>query len=165
MNIVSKIKTVGKITEKVVKVLDRVDVPEVVKSKTDFINADQTVHTLTRLNNELKATIEVAKRPFLDEIQKIDGETKDTRDAIATGIDTGKELMVKYFERFPNTELEAGTTMAIVKDLEIVDIAKVPEKYYEIAKAAILKDIAAGVKVPGVKINETYQVKITEKKY
>ena len=165
MKIVSKIRTVGKIVEKVYDQLKAVEVPEKVVSHVEFAEADKTAHELSKLNNELKATIEVAKEPFLKELKKIDTETKETRDTISDGIESTKSLMVKWFERYPNTELEAGTTMAVVKDIEITDISKVPEEYYEIAKAAILKDLSAGKKIPGVKLTESYQVRITEKKF
>lgn len=165
MNIVSKVRTVSKITEVVEKELAKIEIPETVISTEDFQKADVTVHEVTRLNNQLKATIETAKEPFLKEIKKIDTETKDVRDAIAEGIETVKDLMKKYFTRFPKTKLEAGTVMAVVKAVEITDISKVPEEYYDVDKTKILKALADGVKVPGAKLVEEYQIRITEKKY
>jgi hypothetical protein len=165
MNIVSKVRTVSKITEVVEKELSKVDIPESVVSKVDFQKADVSVHEVTRLNNQLKATIETAKEPFLKEIKKIDTETKGVRDAIAEGIESIKDLMKKYFTRYPETKLEAGTVMAVVKAVEITDISKVPEEYYDVDKTKILKALQDGVKVPGAKLVEEYQIRITEKKY
>ena len=165
MYIVSKIRTVGKVVEAAVKQLACVDVPEKVVSKAEFIETDKTVHALARISNQLNATIATAKAPLLEQIQKIDAETVDTRTVISDGIESAKSLMTKYFERFPSTTLEAGTTMAVVRDIEVLDISVVPAKYFAIAKAAILKDISAGTIVPGVKITSKYQVRITEKQY
>ena len=165
MKIVSKVRTVSKITEVVEKELDSVEIPDSVVSKVDFIQTDKSVHIVARLNNQLAATIETAKRPFLDELKKIDEETKWVRDGIAEGIEMGKALMVKYFKKYPTTELEAGTIMAEVDGLEIADDAVIPSEYYEINKKQIIKALKDGVKIKGVKLSKDYQVRITEKKY
>jgi hypothetical protein len=156
---------VSKLTEEVEKELEKIEAPDVVVSKVEFVSADESVHEFSRLNNKLKATIEIAKEPFLTQIKKIDTETKYTRDALAEGIETIKTLMTKYFTRFPNTELQAGTVMAVVKDVVITDISKVPEEYYDINNGKILAALKAGTIIPGVKLDEKFQIRITEKKY
>lgn len=166
MKIVSKVRTVSKITEEVEKELNTVEAPDVVRSHADFNQADKSVHTVCRLNNKLAATIETAKRPFLDQLQKIDAETKPVRDVISEGITTIKEMMVKYFEKHPDTAiLEAGTVMAVVDDVTIAEGTKIPEEYYSVDKKKLIKALKEGVKIKGVALSEAYQVRITEKKY
>lgn len=159
-----------------------------ITSKDEMAIASQQVKALKEIAKEAKAQKEGITGPIYDAIGKIEELFKPFEDKVKKADANTKLLIQEYMddatkkleqvkEDFKNNkikkvstytektnELQIGSTGAAkvskVNKLSITDHKKIPDKYYVLDESLLLKDLIAGVIVPGAKLTKVNRVSI-----
>lgn len=156
---------IGKVTDLKIKTADDYATAALLISDLKQIakQADEQKQTIVALIKQAFKAVDEHFKPFLDQIKVIEADTKAKMIAY---IELNDKKAAQLLEKFESGEIKnletvvtkqaqlndldnSNASVRKLKEVEIVDAAKIPRKYLTPDTAAIKKDLLAGKQIPG----------------
>lgn len=148
--------------EYAVNLLSRItDIQKMVKEKKESITKplNEGLRNIrdffAPVENRLESSGKDLREKMLDYKEKVEVKVQQQKEQIAQKVESGEvgfDKGSKQMEKVDN-KIRAIPTRKI-REIQIMDEGKIPEKYWELNMITLRRDALAGIEIPGVKVVE-----------